>query len=254
MRAGLRGFTLIELLVVISIIAILVGILLPALGASRRSARVAACLSNQRQLLVAVTAYAVEYNDSIPFGPQANPASPSNFYPATGMVTSMLSRPPGEPVGAGLLLDHHLGDTPEALFCPGSDDEFDAAAQLERIGENWAISNYYYRHGSNTQASLALPPEQWDDHIRIDNLGDNANGKPIRALFIDQNFDAKGGASFDVLKPRTNHDERIANAAFVDGHAKSINNESRRYTVDVGFFPSIADTLILRMMAWADEE
>lgn len=254
MRAGLRGFTLIELLVVISIVAILVGILLPALASSRAAAKVAMCLQNQRQLMVATTSYSIDYNDHIPYGPQANPASPSNFYPATGMVTSMLSRPPGEELGAGLLLPSHLSDTPEVIFCPGADDEFDAQAQLERVGENWAISNYYYRHGSNTQASLALPPEQWDDHIRIDSLGHNSNGVPISVLFIDQNFDAKGGATFDVLKPRTNHNERVANAAFVDGHAESINNDNRRFTVDVGFFPSIADTLILRMMEWADEE
>ncbi len=56
-----HGFTLIELLVVISIIALLIGILLPALGSARATARNASCLVNQRSLGVSWTAYAVDH-------------------------------------------------------------------------------------------------------------------------------------------------------------------------------------------------
>jgi len=55
-----KAFTLIELLVVISIIALLMAILMPALGAARSGSRALACKSNLRQLLLANIGYATE--------------------------------------------------------------------------------------------------------------------------------------------------------------------------------------------------
>jgi prepilin-type N-terminal cleavage/methylation domain-containing protein len=66
------GFTLIELLVVIAIIALLVGILLPALSKAREASRVAVCLSNTRQVSLAMNIYAGNNKDWYPIKPGRN--------------------------------------------------------------------------------------------------------------------------------------------------------------------------------------
>ncbi len=65
--AGVGGFTLIELLVVIAIIAVLVGILLPALGSARQNARLMRSLGNLNQINTASGAYRSDWKGYMPF-------------------------------------------------------------------------------------------------------------------------------------------------------------------------------------------
>src|SRR5262249_46592877 len=67
------GFTLIELLVVIAVIGILAALLLPALGRVKEKGRFTACLTNLRQVNLAIRLYAEDNADSLPILPTANP-------------------------------------------------------------------------------------------------------------------------------------------------------------------------------------
>jgi prepilin-type N-terminal cleavage/methylation domain-containing protein len=58
-----RAFTIIELLVVVSIIALLVGILLPAIGKAREQANLTKSQANIKQIGTALATYAAEYHD-----------------------------------------------------------------------------------------------------------------------------------------------------------------------------------------------
>lgn len=60
-----RGFTLIELLIVIAIIAILVSLLLPAMGGARAQAKTMSCLANQRSLGQGLVLYAGDYKEAV---------------------------------------------------------------------------------------------------------------------------------------------------------------------------------------------
>jgi prepilin-type N-terminal cleavage/methylation domain-containing protein/prepilin-type processing-associated H-X9-DG protein len=85
------GFTLIELLVVIAIIAILAAILFPVFAKAREKARQSSCLSNNKQVMLAVLQYTQDYDERLPGRRKA-------YDPATVL-------PAGTPTcGAGWLL------------------------------------------------------------------------------------------------------------------------------------------------------
>jgi prepilin-type processing-associated H-X9-DG protein len=240
---------------VVAIIAILAALLAPALSSAKESGRKAVCLSNLRQIGVAIHVYADEFNGSIPYGPKAPPfTSPANFYPSTGAPTSLVSLQGGSPVALGLLLQQHLSAQPRVLYCPGSDQKLSADAELANVGRQQAQGSYFYRHGGSTRL-FDNPSDGPPQNIRLDDLGNNRNGLPIRALAIDTMFLCPPDLMAYNLRPQTHHRQKFADILFSDGHVESRPNTDARFTVDLREYAQIHDAFnkILTVFERADE-
>src|SRR5437016_11972686 len=83
------GFTLIELLVVIAIIAILAAILFPVFAQARESARKTTCLSNEKQLVLAIAQYVQDFDEMLPLGREHPYVSGFNTNQPNDQVFSM---------------------------------------------------------------------------------------------------------------------------------------------------------------------
>jgi prepilin-type N-terminal cleavage/methylation domain-containing protein/prepilin-type processing-associated H-X9-DG protein len=226
-----RGFTLIELLVVIAIIVILAAILFPVFASARGAARKAACLSNMRQMGLAVEMYADDHDQAYPqskrteIRPELADANGSIDDPDSGSVFAMILPYTG----------HGDASTEDQLFqqrlyaCPADPVPFDPLCPKQYNPGGPAVVSYlvnaYFVWGL-TEAAVGQPAQT----IYIAERRSEATVNPPADPFCDDIYHPWFYPPINRAAPANEMDETTgaiaagrhhggANYVFADGHA-----------------------------------
>lgn len=236
------GFTLIELLVVIAIIALLIGILLPALGAARKSARGAVCASQLRQVTLGWAIYANENDDiSVPGqvgryadesknvyyvgnGDQYRPRWYVQMGAAAGFYA--LANPSPDPA-----YEHSAQVDNEVFLCPEAKDW--TSTRNSPYGYNYQfLGNSRFRNDNESQGFVRFPirtssVDGSGTVMAADSMG-TAAGKPEAERTPnrsdggrDPELRALGGHGYSIDPPRLNDNGDFADPKNPAGEHRS---------------------------------
>ncbi len=237
------GFTLIELLVVIGIIAILAALLLPVLAKAKAKAQETACISNQKQLVVAWLLYADDFNQKVVINANnvaqaagtigwvddimqwdfpPSPSWPQN-YDLTYLQNALLGPYCGKQVGIyhcpgdtyngvkgsrvrSYSMNSQMGSAVVATVSGGSQ-----AGVVNQYGapNNWKIFNKV------TDLTAPMPVNAW---VFIEEHPDSINDGLFRVNLQGVAADGTGGTTTWNDYPANNHGD-LGVLAFADGHA-----------------------------------
>jgi len=201
----LGGFTLVELLVVVAVIALLAGLLLPAVGRARLKAQGLQCLNHHRQLTLAWLNYSQDHADRIP---AASAAYGGVQEPIPAWMEGSLDLEPGNRSNWDVTRDIHA--SPLWPYCGGSAAIFRCPADASRVipaegpmsgrpvprVRSMAMSLWFGGFGGALSLSSGASSPPWRLYRRMGDLVDP--GAAMTALFWDQREDTINYGNFLV--------------------------------------------------------
>lgn len=156
-RVALGGFTLVDVLATMSVIAVLIGLLVPGLAGVTESARRVACQSNVRQIGLALVMYTNDYNGQLPrsrYIPAGGAGADQRSMSAEKMVALRVPAAEVDPSdragawdGLGLLYHVEYLNASKVFYCPSHRGETSHAAYARAWtgGDGEIISNFHFR-------------------------------------------------------------------------------------------------------------